>query len=312
MKRAIVTGGTGFIGANLLPRLLHDGHEVHLLIRRGCDFRRIERKLRNVRLHEIDFCDEETISCVVAEIRPQLIFHLATHNAYSMESDRLQMVKTNIQGTVNLVEACLKTGFEAFVNAGSSSEYGLKNHPPPEADSLDPNSYYAVTKASATMYCRYTARKYRMNLTTLRLYSVYGPFEEETRLIPSLVRFGLQGNLPPLVNPDVVRDFVFVGDVVDAFITVATTPRQDLGQIYNVGTGVQTSIREVVEVAKRVMNIPDQPKWGSMLNRHWDTKTWVADTRLIQNKLGWRARHTFEDGFKRTVEWFKNQNSTRE
>jgi dolichol-phosphate mannosyltransferase len=216
------------------------------------------------------------------------------------------MVETNITGTINLVEACLKTGFESFVNTGSSSEYGFKDHAPAEDEALEPNGHYAVTKASATLFCRYTARARKAHITTLRLYSVYGPYEEPTRLVPRLITRGLRGELPPLVSPEVARDYIYVDDVTESYLLAATRRAgEDYGPIYNVGTGVQTSLREVVETARRVLSIRAAPQWATMLARQWDTNVWVADNRKIKDALGWQPRYDFEQGFRQTVEWLR-------
>jgi UDP-glucose 4-epimerase len=304
MKRVVVTGATGFVGANLARRLLQDGHEVHLLVRPGYKPWRIEAIRADARLHELCLEDASQVARIIGQIRPEWIFHLAAHGAYSSQTDLHQMLLTNIQGTVNLVTACLKTGFEAFVNTGSSSEYGFKDHPATETELLEPNSHYAVTKASATLFCRYTAQREQAPLTTLRLYSVYGPYEEPARLMPALIVRGLRGEWPPMVNPETARDYVHVDDVVEAHLLAAQHPSQEQGAIYNVGTGLQTTLREVVEVARRAMAIPDEPKWGSMPPRQWDTNCWVADSRLIRERLGWRPRYTFEEGFRQMLEWF--------
>ena len=190
MKRILVTGGTGFVGANLARRLVRDGHEVHLLVRPGYKAWRIDAVRADARLHEAPLEDAGRVASAISQIHPEWIFHLAAHGAYSMQTDLHQMLLTNIQGTMNLVTACLKTGFEAFVNTGSSSEYGFKDHPAAETDLLEPNSHYAVTKASATLFCRQTAQRERVALRTLRLYSVYGPYEEPSRLMPALIMRG--------------------------------------------------------------------------------------------------------------------------
>src|ERR1017187_2863638 len=150
MKRAIVTGGSGFVGANLTRRLLADGHEVHLFLRPGYQPWRIDAIRAQVRIHELHLHELDAVTRVVRQIRPDWIFHLAANGAYSWQTDLTQMTRTNIQGTMNLVTACVQNGFEAFVNAGSSSEYGYRNHPPAETEFLEPNSHYAVTKAAAT------------------------------------------------------------------------------------------------------------------------------------------------------------------
>lgn len=305
MKRVLLTGATGFVGANLARRLLDDGHEVHLLVRPVHSGWRIEDVREHVRLHEASLEDSESLARIVSRIRPDWIFHLAAHGAYPSQTDVREMVSTNITGTMNLVEACLKTGFEAFVNTGSSSEYGFKDHAPSEEERLEPNSDYGVTKASATLFCRHTAQKHGVHLPTLRLYSVYGPYEEPTRLLPSLIVKGLSGKLPPLVSPDIARDYVYVDDVSDAYLLAATRPAEELGAIYNVGTGRQTSLSEVVLVARHALNIEAEPQWGSMPERQWDTNVWVADSRKIQETLGWRPQHSFEQGFLKMLGWFR-------
>jgi UDP-glucose 4-epimerase len=306
MKRIIVTGATGFVGANLTRRLVRDGHEVHLLIRQGCNTWRIEEIYPKVHIHKTDLNDKENLTSVVGEIKPEWIFHIAVYGAYSWQTDLQQMIRTNIVGTVNLVEACLKTGFESFVNTGTSSEYGYKDHTPKETEYLEPNSYYAVTKASATMFCRYIGQSRKIHIPTLRLYSVYGPFEEPGRLIPTLAVEGLAGKLPPLVTPEIGHDFIFIEDVINAYLLAASNRGKELGTVYNVGTGIQTSIGDIVACVREIMNINANPEWGSMPNREWDTKIWIADNKKIKTELGWRPEYTFNQGFCQMIKWLNS------
>ena len=305
MARVLVTGGTGFVGANLARRLLADGHEVHLLVRPGHAKWRIDEIRNDVQLHQKQLADPAAVATVVRLARPEWIFHLAAHGAYPSQSDVQEMVRTNVTGTVNLVQAALSTGVGAFVHTGSSSEYGFKDHAPSETDWLEPNSAYAVTKAAATHYCRHIALAEKAPIRTLRLYSIYGPWEEPSRLMPALVLSGLEGTLPPLVGPDVARDYVHIDDAVDACLLAASRPNQEPGAVYNVGSGVQTTLRQVVTVARRVLAIEAKPDWGSMPNRQWDTSVWVSDNRAIRRTLGWKPRYDFERGFKQMVAWLR-------
>ena len=304
-RRVLVTGGTGFVGANLVRRLLRDGHAVHLLVRREHAAWRLDDVRGDVELHEVSLGDLPALSGLAARVRPEWIFHLAASGAYSWQQDLDRMVATNVAGTMNLVRACLPVGFDAFVNTGSSSEYGYKDHAPGEREWVEPNSHYAVTKASATMFCRLTAQRDDVHVPTLRLYSVFGPWEEPNRLVPTLIVRGLEGTLPPLVDPDVARDYVFTDDVCEAYVRVATTPGQERGAVYNVGSGGQTTLREIVEAARRVMGIAAEPVWGSMPNRRWDTSVWVSDPRAIRAALGWQATTGVEEGLRRTVAWME-------
>ena len=303
MKRVILTGATGFVGAKLARRLLEEGHEVHLFLRKEHSRWRIQSIKDAVGIHIIDLGDRETVEQVVASIHPDWIFHLAAYGAYSSQTNFSTMAETNLVATVNLVDACVKAGFEAFINPGSSSEYGYKDHAPSEQDWLEPNSSYAVTKAAATHYCRFTALAKNVNLATLRLYSVFGPYEEPTRLIPSLIVEGLEGKLPPLVNPNIARDYIYIDDVCQAYLLAASRPETIPGKVYNIGSGVQSSLREIVETTRQALPISVEPSWGSMPNRQWDTASWVANIHQVTQELGWNPRYLFKDGLRNFIDW---------
>ena len=304
-KTIIITGCTGFVGANLAKRLVNDGHNVHLFVRQEYKDWRIKNIIPYVQVHRINLLDLELLRNIVAGIRPDWVFHLAAYGAYSWQGDLSLAVQTNFLGTVNLVEACRSAGFEVFINTGSSSEYGFKDHAPVETEGVDPNSYYAVTKASATLFCRYTAKRYNLYIPTLRLYSVYGPYEEPNRLIPTIILHGLKDLLPPLVDPEIGRDYVYMRDVEQAYLLLASQSVEMSGEIYNLGTGIQTSLREVVNVARRVFNLSVEPQWGTMPKREWDTTSWKANNANIFG-MGWRPEFTFEQGFRQAVDWFQN------
>ena len=305
MKCILVTGASGFVGNNLVRFLLEEGHEVHLLLRSYTSWR-LKDVLSDVRIHLVDLFDNEGVSRAVRTIRPEWVFHLAAYGAYSSQTDVRAILQTNIIGTANLVEACLKTGFEAFVNTGSSSEYGFKDHPPSETEWVEPNSYYAVTKASATLFCRYAAQREGAHIVTLRLYSVYGPYEEPTRLLPTLILKGLEKTFPPLVDPNTARDYVYVNDVIRAYVLAATIKGQEPGAVYNVGTGIQTTLRQVIDVVRAILDIRTEPQWGSMKDQIGDTGIWVADNRYSQSVLNWFPQYNFETGFCKMLDWFQN------
>ncbi|MBS2000502.1 MAG: SDR family NAD(P)-dependent oxidoreductase [Candidatus Obscuribacterales bacterium] len=307
MKTVIITGATGFVGANLARRLLQDGCAVHLIVRPQYSSWRIDEVRSECRIHEIDLQDAEPLQSAVAKIKPDWIFHLAANGAYSWQTDVREIINTNLIGTVNLVQSCLAAGFESFVNTGSSSEYGFKDHAPVENEYIEPNSYYAVAKSSATMFCQFMARSQKVQIPTLRLYSIYGPYEEPNRLMPTIIINGLAGKLPPLVDPNIARDYVSAHDCVEAYLLAASSKIADLGAVYNVGSQKQTSLAEVVEVARNVLNITEAPNWGSMPNRKWDTSVWVSNSEKIKADLGWQARDSFEQGFSNMVSWF-NEN----
>ena len=221
MKRVLLTGATGFVGANLAWKLLEAGHEVHILVRGSQNIWRIETILGRLNVHIVDLSDKDSVALEVRNIQPNWIFHLATYGAYAWQDDLMQAIRTNYVGTVNLLEACLECGFEVFVNTGTCSEYGAKDFAVTEGERLEPDSYYAVTKAATTLYCRYAAQRAKFPIFTLRLYSVYGAFEDPKRLMPQIIVNGINGRLPMLGNPNITKDFIHIDNVSAAYLSIA-------------------------------------------------------------------------------------------
>jgi nucleoside-diphosphate-sugar epimerase len=294
-----VTGAAGFVGANLVHRLVGDGNDVHAILQPTTDTWRLGG-LPDVRRIEGDIANSQDVERAFLIARPEWIFHLAAHGAYSFQTDVVGMAKSNVLGIATILEAAERHGCTVLINTGTSSEYGDYDHAPREDEPPRPNSDYAATKAAATWLCQ-RARARGVPVTTLRLYSAYGPFEEERRLIPTLVRAALAGGWPPLATPTVVRDYVYVGDVIDAYVTAASAPNRS--QIYNVASGVQTSLKELVQRTADVFSVRVQPHWGDYPKRAWDTGVWVGDPALIRSELGWVATTSLTDGLSRTAEW---------
>jgi dolichol-phosphate mannosyltransferase len=302
----MVTGGSGFVGANLVRRLLTDGHQVHLILRPSHQPWRLREIAGDVRIHQIDMEDRELLRVALAAVKPDSVFHLAAYGAYSTQMDFNRMVSTNLLGTSALLEACISAGVGSFVQTGSSSEYGYQDHPAEETERLEPNSPYAIAKAAATQYCQWAARKNDLHAVTLRLYSIYGPYEEPDRLIPTLLMHGIEGRLPPLVSPRTARDFVYVDDAVDAMLE--TGKRKDLprGAVYNVCTGIQTTLAEVVAHARALLTIEAEPQWSTMEQRVWDTDVWVGSASAMERDTGWKAAVDLREGLARTAAWFES------
>jgi dolichol-phosphate mannosyltransferase len=310
-RRALVTGATGFVGANLVRRLVRDGHQVHLLVRPEHLRWRIADLAGGVSLHQVSLLDPPRLRRALREIRPEWIFHLAAFGAYPWQTDPERILATNYVATVRFVRLALELGFQALVNAGSSSEYGYRSDLPAESELPEPDSEYAAAKAAATLYCSYAARRHSAPITTLRLYSVFGPYEDPRRLMPALAVEGLRGRLPPLADPATARDFVHVEDVCDAFVRAAEQPERSGGAVFNVGSGRQWTLAQVVELARRELGIEQLPSWRTLEPRPWDTGTWVARPGEIRSALGWAPTHSLELGFRALVGWLRDNPALR-
>jgi UDP-glucose 4-epimerase len=309
MKRVLVAGAAGFVGSHLARRLLSDGHEVHILMRTTSRTWRVDDILPGVRVAHVDLVDENALDTVVRSIRPQWIFNCAGSGIESFKRTDEEIVRSDFEAAANLVRTCAAQGFEAFVHSGSSTEYGWKDHAPTETEAGEPNSPHGTAKARATAFCSHFAQANASPIVTLRLYTIYGPFESPRRLIPRLVAFGLRDSLPALARPDVARDFVHVDDVVNAYVLAAVNAQKVPGAVFNIGTGRQSCLRDVVDLVRNTMALSAQPRWGTLPDRPYDTTSWRADSSLAREALGWTAAIPLESGIRLFYEWLKSSNS---
>jgi glycosyltransferase involved in cell wall biosynthesis len=178
---------------------------------------------------------------------------------------------------------------------------------PTEDAPLQPNSHYAVTKAAAAQMIKFYGTIKEMPVLNLRYYSIYGPFEEPDRLIPQLIDKGMKGTYPPLVQPDISRDFVYIDDTVYATLLSANSDFQKTrGKSINIASGAKTTIREIANTIKNVFNLSNEPEWGDFPNRKWDLKDWYGNAALAKELLGWQNETSLKDGLNATYLWQKD------
>lgn len=297
----LVLGASGFIGANLFRTLLAKRGDVYGTASRFPAWRLEGLPEENVLAN--DLLVESNRVQLLDQIRPLTVFDCVAYGAYSYEQDPQLIYRTNLSFPVALAEQLAERGVRAFVHAGSSSEYGAGSAGPSESQAAQPNSHYAASKAAAAGALHYMGKERGLACANLRLYSVYGPWEDSSRLIPTVVDAGLRGTLPPFVDPSTSRDFLYVDDAVEAFLDVAgaLTP-EHYGESFNVGTGACTTIGEVAKLARDQFGIEAEAEF-TMTPRDWDVADWYANPARTEEAFGWRARTSFEDGLRRTAEW---------
>jgi nucleoside-diphosphate-sugar epimerase len=298
--RALITGASGFIGCALSAHLIAAGEEVHAIVRPESTSWR-NAALQGAVMHSGSILDVAWLDATVLAIKPDVVFHCAAHGAYSFQRDLRTIAQTNVVGTTNILHAAAAAGCTRLVNSGTSSEYGDCDHAPSESEAPRPNSLYAATKAAATWLCTMSAEPLDMEVVTLRLYSAYGPFEDPRRLMPTLCAHALRGELPPLADPWIVRDFVYIDDVIDAYLAAARATHPQ--PIYNVGTGVETSLESLVTLVRDAFHVEVAPDWGTYPNRDWDVRCWRANATLIADDLGWTPKRSLAEGLRLFAEW---------
>jgi UDP-glucose 4-epimerase len=307
--RALVTGGAGFIGSTLVDRLLRDGHEVVVVddLRRGRreNLASVEGRFKLV---ELDVTSPE-LTDVVAEAAPEVVFHLAAQIDVRLSvAEPLLDVHTNVVGTVNLAEAARKAGVRKVLFASSGgSIYGTPDElPVAESTPINPMSPYAASKVAGEVYLNTYRQLYGLECTHLALANVYGPRQDphgEAGVIAIFAGRLLAGE-PTKVFGDGgnTRDYVFVEDVVSAFI--AASGEQGGGRRYNIGTGVQTSDRRLHTLVAKAVGAADAPELAPA--RLGDLRASALDASAARTELGWQPAVDIAEGVRRTVDYFRS------
>ncbi len=302
--RVLVTGAAGFIGSHLTDRLVADGHEVI-----GLDDLSSGANLRpGVELWRMDVADPALRERVAAR-PPEVICHLAAQvSVRASVADPLGDARTNVIGTVNVLEAARAAGTRKVVFTSSCAVYGVPDAlPVPAGAELRPASPYAASKVTGEVYTRAYHALHGLDFTILTLANVYGPRQTpdgEAGVI-SIFTDALLAGRPTRVFGDgkQTRDYVYVLDVVDAF--ARATGERGGGGRYNVGTGLQTTDRDLHTLVAAAAGAPDEPDFAPP--RLGDLPAMAIDPSTTAADLGWTPRTGLPEGLAETVAWARER-----
>jgi len=311
--RFLVTGGAGFIGSHIVERLLKDGHYVRVLDNFSCgkesNLSFINDYPLSFELIRGDIRDAQT--CLKACDSIDYILHQAALRSVpkSMTMPH-EYNAVNIDGNVNMLEAALKNKVKRFVYASSSSVYGdAKSFPQKETDPNYLISPYALTKLAGEYYARVFSVNYGIETVGLRYFNVFGPRQalddDYAVVIPKFIDCMLNDKQPPIHGTGKQsRDFTYVDNVVDANVLAATTPNIKC-EVFNVACGQEKSVLDIVDTVNNILGKSIKPVFGPV--RAGDVFRTSADISKIGKVLGFRPKVSFEEGLRKTVEWFKGK-----
>jgi UDP-glucose 4-epimerase len=300
----LVTGAAGFIGSHLVDRLLAAGHEVV-----GIDDMSTGGHWReDIDFHRLDVTDPALVA-LAAERRPEVICHLAAQvSVRASVRGPLHDGRVNALGTVNVLEAACAGGARKVVNTSSCAVYGVPDELPVPADAeLRPASPYAASKVCAEIYTRMYRTLHGLDCTTLTLANVYGPRqspEGEAGVVSLFTDALLHGTATQIYGDGTnTRDYVYVLDVVDAFVRACGD--RGGGRRFNVGTGVQTTDTELHSLIAEVVGAPDEPRYTAP--RLGDLRAMAIASGPTREELGWEPSTTLREGLTATVEWARSR-----
>jgi len=307
MVRYLVTGASGFVGSNLIRKLIDDNNELTILIRDNSDLWRINDLLPKIQTIKTDFSNYEKLEKLISDVDPNFVYHLGTYGGYPFQTSIEKIAQVNIINTIKLFKSLSKcNGLELVINFGSSSEYGPKSNPMNENDEAMPITPYGISKLTQTKFAKFYSENTNLPIVTLRLFSVFGPFEEPGRLIFDIITSIIKGKTIELSSPFPRRDFVYVSDVIEAIETI-TNAKNIVGDIFNIGSGVMHSVEDVVNNALKIAKSDNKISWDVKQKRVFDDMIpWVSDTQKTKKILKWEPKYSLADGLELTYKWYLN------
>jgi dolichol-phosphate mannosyltransferase len=297
--KILIIGASGFIGAGVFEYLINNNFQVTGISRRNNPWR-ISSRLKDHYQSE----RSDDITLILNQVKPEVIINFAAYGAYSFQNNIENMVNSNLILLEKIANWSNKNG-TFVINAGSSSEYGTNSAGPKENSLAKPNSFYAITKLAGTNLLEFYSTL-GLKSVVLRLYSVYGPKEDPSRLMPAVIRGIIKGEWPSFTDQKISRDFIYIEDICNLIIKlIQNQDKKSEAQfnIYNVGSGTKTTIGDLIktlelEFAMPKIGISNFPK------RKWDIENWYANIDRVSNDIDWRPTFDLKTGLSKMRDWY--------
>ncbi|NGZ96837.1 MAG: NAD-dependent dehydratase [Nitrospira sp. WS110] len=294
-ERVLVTGGRGFLGSHLCRRLAEVGADVHATSRQ----RRISEQ-GTTRWWQSDLSSLEEVRSILAQVKPAVIYHLA--GVVGARPDLrlvLPTFESLLASTIQILVGATEVGCRRVILSGSFTEPKLGEL------SSTPSSPYAAAKWAASAYGRMFHALYRTPTVVVTPFMVFGPCQEPSKLVPSVILSLLKQEAPRLASGLRDADWIYVGDVVQGFLDAAAVPGIE-GATFELGTGTKCTIREVVEKIVGLMDSRVKPVFGAIPDRPGEPIR-IADTSETRRRLGWSAKTSLDEGLRQTIQWYAEQ-----
>jgi nucleoside-diphosphate-sugar epimerase len=313
-EKALVTGGAGFMGSALVRALTNEGYEVYsydsFVTGTASNIKGIIPHDHIIRGDVEGWKFMKTLST----IRPDIVFHLAADPYIPLSYDHPErFVRTNFEGTLNVLMTCKTFDVKRIVHYSTSEVYGsAKNIPMNEQHPTKPQSVYAVSKLAADHLCQVLAMEQKIPVVVVRPFNCYGPRETHPYVVPEIISQLARSGELVLGNTEARRDLTYVDDTARAVCMLASKEEIE-GQVFNIGSDQDYSIRELAEKTSSIMRgAPANVRVDPKRLRPYDVSRLICDSSKLRNLTGWKPEVGLEEGLKRTVEWYKANGSVWE
>lgn len=311
-RRFLVTGGAGFIGSNIVERLVKNGEDV-VVLDNLCEgklenLREVEEK-KNFEFIKGDIRNNKDLDKALKGVE-YVLHQAALRSVPKSMTQPLKYNDVNVNGTLKLLLKSKEKNIKRVVFASSSSIYGeRKDFPERESDHPNPISPYATTKLLGEYYCRLFSNSFGLETVSLRYFNVFGPRQsldnQYAVVVPKFITCILNNESPPIHGDGLQeRDFTFIGNVIEANLC-AVNAKAISGQVFNVACGTANSVLNIVELVNEILGKHIKPKFGPQ--RPGDVQKTLADITKLKEQLGITKFIQFKDGLRQTIEWFADR-----
>jgi nucleoside-diphosphate-sugar epimerase len=301
--KVLLTGAAGFVGAHVARHVIAGGDDLHALVRPKHRAWRLDDVRESLQLVECDLTDPEQTEAYVARTRPDLCIHLAWYVEPGHYLDSPQNLRW-VQASLTLASALAAHGCQRFVGTGTCLEYAAAARCLAEDDAVRPTSVYGACKLELSVALERLGALTGMRTAWLRLFYLFGPMEDDRRLVPSVTKMLLEDRDAGVNSGGLVRDFLHVDDAASAIWAVA---RSDLQGPVNIGSGRPVAVRDLVTTIGKILGKPERIVWGARPEDPAAPPYLCADLGRLIGLNTWTPRFDLETGLRNSVEWWRTR-----
>jgi UDP-glucuronate decarboxylase len=301
----LVTGAAGFIGSRVVRSLLESNQEVAGLVMPGASLHRLADIADGIQVVEADLRDKDTVARQLDRLRPEACLHLAWYVEPGKYLDSIENLDC-LRSSLSLLEELARVGCRHTVGVGTCFEYDIRPEPLREDSPTKPATLYAAAKLALYLVAAQRSAQLGMGMAWARLFYLYGPFEDQRRLVPAAIIALLAGREFDSTPGEQVRDYMHVDDVASGISAISL---HRLDGTFNVCSGVPVTIASLMETLGDLMGRPELIRLGTFPYREWDPMYVCGDSHRLRAEADWAPRHSLAEGLAAVVDWW-NQSST--